>query len=339
METVLRPLRAPEIAGDHWFNGDPISLSMLGGYIVLVDFWDYNSHSCLRPLPYIQEWNRRYNDFGLVSIGVHSPEFPFAADPANVSRAIEKLGIRYRVVMDNAFRTWNAYNARLWPTMFLIDKNGFIRFVQQGEGSYQTMEHSIQILIAEAGFRGELPLVMEPLRDEDAPGAVCYRATPEILAGYRRGTIGNTEGYFPESVAEYRDPEMYLEGRVYLHGNWLTKRDFLKLEQSGGEEGHLVVSYQARDVDAVIKPEGESNFQIFVMQDRGYLTGENKGTDVLLDDEGRSYMLISEPRLYNIVKNREFGEHTVKLSSRSNGFAIYSISFASCVIPELVTNN
>jgi hypothetical protein len=337
METFYNPQRAPEIFGEFWYNGDPFSIQSMRGNILLIDFWDYCAQNCLRTLPYTQEWNRRYTDFGFVPVGVHSPQFPFAKDPANVSDVIEKFGIRYPVVLDNEFLTWSAFRVRLWPTKFLIDKNGFIRYRQEGEGFYQDFEHAIQLLLTEVGYHGEFPLIMEPLRDTDVQGAVCYRVTPEISTGYQRGTVGNTEGYFPESVVEYRDPNVYIPGRIYLNGTWLLERNYVKLEEQEGNEGYVVLTYEALEVNAVIKPEGERHFQVFVMQDDKYLRAENKGDDVRIDAEGRSFMLIDEARLYNVVKNKEFGEHKMKLISRSNGFALYSISFVSCVIPELVS--
>lgn len=337
METFFNPRRAPEIFGDFWFNSEPFSIQSMRGNILLIDFWDYCSQSSLRTLPYLQEWNRRYAEFGFVIVGMHAPQFPFAKDPANVKKAIEKLSIRYPVVVDNEFLTWSAFQVRVWPTKFLIDKNGFIRYRQEGEGFYQDVEHAIQVLLTEVGYHGQLPMIMEPLRDADVQGAVSYKATPEILTGYQRGTIGNIEGYYPESVMEYHDPNVYIAGRMYLNGSWLLERNFVKLEGAEGNEGYVVFTYAAREVNAVIKPEGERNFQVFVMQDDVYLTPENKGDDVKIDAEGRSFLLIDDAHLYNVVKNREFGEHKVKLSTRSNGFALYAVSFVSAVIPELVS--
>lgn len=336
METFFNPRRAPEIFGDFWFNAEPFSIQSMRGNILLIDFWDYCDQNSLRALPYLQEWNRRYAEFGFVIVGIHAPRFPFAKDPATVKKAVGKLGIRYPVVLDNEFLTWSAFQVRLWPTKFLIDKNGFIRYRQEGEGFYQDIEHTIHVLLNEVGFHGELPLTMEPVRDTDAHGAVCYRATPEILTGYQRGTIGNIEGYYPESVMDYHDPDVYIPGRIYLNGSWLLERNFVKLEGAEGNEGHVILTYAAREVNTVIKPEGEKNFQVFVMQDDVYLTPENKGDDVKIDAEGRSFLLIDEAHLYNVVKNREFGEHKLRFSTRSNGFALYAVSFVSGVIPEFV---
>ncbi len=339
MDALPKQFRVPEIYGDFWFNSDPIPLGAMRGYVILIDFWDYTNYRCLRSLPYLQEWHRRYADKGLVIIGVHTPEFPFARDPINVREALEKFGIHYPVVMDNEYIVWSAFRTHEWPTKYLIDKDGFIRYLHTGEGSTENFEHAIQSLLVEANYHGDFPLVMEPVRETDRIGAVIYRETPTILTGYQRGTIGNIEGYSPESTTHFTDPGMYLEGRLYLDGDWLNDRNYLKLEERDGKEGSLFLSYRAKGVNAVVKPEGERNFQVFVQQDDLYLTSANKGDDISVDEEGRSFFLADSAKLYGLVNNKEYGEHKLKLSTRSNGFALYSISFATSVIKEMVSNN
>lgn len=339
MDVLPQRFRVPEIYGAYWFNSDPIPLGALRGYVVLVEFWDYTSQSCAFTLPYTKEWHKRYSGKGLVTIGIHTPQFPFGADPLNVRAEIERRSIRYPVMMDNDFIAWGAFRNSVWPTKYLVDKNGFIRYVHAGEGSYQNFEHAIQSLLNEAGYHADFPLVMEPLRDVDRPGAVCYRATPEILAGWQRGTIGNVEGAAPESTVHYEDPGIYLEGRIYLHGNWMNGRNAVRFEAGEGGEGRLIVSYQAKEVNAVIRPEGEKKFQVFVRQDGAWLRRQEKGDDVRFDEEGRSFLVVADARLSSIVRNKEFGSHTLALSMRSSGFALYGLSFVSSVIPEMITNN
>ena len=339
MEILPQQFRVPEIYGAYWFNSDPVPLAALRGYVILIEFWDYTSQGSLQSLPYTKEWAKRYSDTGLVTIGIHTPQFPFAADPINVRKAIEKFNIHYPVMMDNDFIAWSAFRNTVWPSKYLIDKNGFIRYIHAGAGSYQNFEHAIQSLLVEAGYRSDFPVVMEPIRDIDRPGMVCYRPTPEILAGWQRGTIGNVEGYAPGSTIHYEDPGIYLEGRLYLRGNWLNDRNFLRLDEENGREGRLILSYSAKEVSAVIKPEGEKQFQVFVQQDDTYLPPELKGDDILIDDEGKSFFLALDPKLYSLVKNAEFGTHKLTMSMRSNGFALYSISFISSVIPEMVSKN
>lgn len=336
MEILQHQFRTPEIYGDYWFNSDPITLGALRGYIILIDFWDFTSYKSLQTLPYLREWYRRYLDKGLLVLGVHTPEFPFARDAMRVRGAVARLSIRYPVVMDNDYIIWGAFRNQTWPTKYLIDKNGFIRYLHAGTGSYQNFEHAIQSLVAETGYHGEFPIIMDPVRDSDRPGAVCYRATPEILAGWQRGTIGNVEGLATESTDHYKDPGIYIDGRLYLSGDWFSGRNYVQLEAKEGRDGSLLVLYHAVEVCAVIKPEGEKRFQVFVQQDDNYLTAANKGPDIRIDEEGRSFFLVDSPRIYSIVKQEEFGDHKLRLSSRSNGFTLYSMSFGSCAMPELV---
>ena len=113
----------------------------------------------------------------------------------------------------------------------------------------------------------------------------------------------------------------------------------MKLNESDGKEAHAVIVYQAKEVNAVIKPEGERNFQVFVRQDDAYLSPANRGADVRIDEQGRSYILVDHAKLYNLVRNAEYGEHTLKMMTRSNGFALYALSFVSCAVQEMISNN
>jgi thiol-disulfide isomerase/thioredoxin len=201
-------LRAQELYGDFWFNSEPLPLSALRGQVILLEIWDYTCVSSLRAMPYVKAWDHKYHDHGLIVIGVHTPKFPFARDPEVVQKEIRRLGISFPVVMDNQQFIAAQYGNRVWPTAYLIDKNGFVRLQSEGEGSYDVLERSIQTLLHDARGGETLPTLMEPMRDEDRPGAACYRSTQEIYTGYLRGSIGNVEGYSPESVVEYADPKV-----------------------------------------------------------------------------------------------------------------------------------
>ena len=332
-------VRAHELYGDFWFNSNPVPISALRGQVIVIDFWDYTSIHCERGLPYLKEWQRKYTPFGLVLVGVHTPMFPFARDPQKVQRAIERLGITYPVVMDNESLMASRYDSRSWPSLFVIDKNGFIRYRHVGEGDYGATEHVIQTLLYDAGVGEVLPMIMDPVRGSDRPGAVCYRATPELYAGYLRGSLGNVEGFSPESVVDYRDPLIYLDGRIYVAGQWMNGKDSLRLEDTAGGEGQIVLDYQGLEVYAVLNPEGTPSAELTVKQDDTFLDKQTGGADILRAADGRTYLRLDEPRAYGIVRNREYGEHVLRLSTGSRGVSVYSFSFVSAVIPELVSNN
>jgi len=190
-ETVL----APELEGGNWIQHGPVSLKELRDKaVVLIDFWDYTCVNCIRTLPYVVEWNRRYAKSGLVIVGVHAPEFSFAREGSHVAEAAARFGLEYPIVLDNEYAIWRAYSNRFWPAKYLIDSKGRIRYYHFGEGSYQESEVAIQGLLRELSPTVSLPPPMEPMRDTDQPGAVCYRVTPELYLGHARGQFGNPEG-------------------------------------------------------------------------------------------------------------------------------------------------
>jgi thiol-disulfide isomerase/thioredoxin len=140
---------APELAPGTWINSDPLTIKGLRGRVVLVDFWTFACYNCRNTLPYVKEWNARYRDKGLTIIGVHSPELDEERVLENVKRETAALGIRYPVVTDNDYSTWRAYGVEAWPTFFLVDKQGRIRWSHVGEGKYEEAEKIIRALIAE----------------------------------------------------------------------------------------------------------------------------------------------------------------------------------------------
>ena len=140
---------APEFTNtERWFNtpgGRPQTLASLRRRgVVLVDFWTYTCINCLRTLPYLEAWDRRYRAEGLTIVGVHTPEFAFEHDAGNVANAIKRLGIRYPVVQDNEMGTWNAYANMYWPADYLIDSTGQVRYAGIGEGDYDKTEAAIR---------------------------------------------------------------------------------------------------------------------------------------------------------------------------------------------------
>ncbi|MBV6450733.1 MAG: Protein DipZ [Anaerolineales bacterium] len=100
-------------------------------------------------IPSLKEWHDKYNDQGLVIIGNHYPEFDYEADLVNVQDAVTRMGIEYAVAQDNDGATWRAYRNHYWPTLYLIDKQGHIRYMHIGEGGYAETEENIKVLLAE----------------------------------------------------------------------------------------------------------------------------------------------------------------------------------------------
>ncbi len=337
MELEPRHIHAPELYGDFWFNGGPVALRAMRGRVVLLDFWDYACQRSLRALAYIKDWSRKYESFSLVTVGVHTPEFRFGRSPELVGRAVESLEITYPVVADNEMIIWTAYAVRNWPTRILVDADGFVRFVQHGEGGYHEFERALQQLLSEAGYRGELPELTNPVREEDAAGAVCFRPSAELSFGYLRGTIGNPEGQTPESTMAYDDPRLYVPERFYLSGKWFSGRESVRFEGATGETGTIVFLYEAKDINAVLASASGKSMEARLFQDDVPLPQSVAGKDLRRSTRGRLHL--DSPRMYNLVRNPEFGAHQLRIEVTEPGLEVYSVSFTTSVIPETVSRN
>jgi thiol-disulfide isomerase/thioredoxin len=141
---------APELMNDTWLNVDsPLHLADLHGKVVIVEMWTFGCINCQHVMPSLKEWHSKYKDQGLVIIGNHFPEFSYEADLANLKDAVARNDIQYAVAQDNDGATWKAYKNNYWPALYLIDKQGHIRYVHIGEGRYKETEENIKVLLEE----------------------------------------------------------------------------------------------------------------------------------------------------------------------------------------------
>ncbi len=329
-----RMIRAPEFGAGEWLNVEhPLTMTGLRGQAVLVDIWDYSCINCLRTLPYLRQWHARYANKGLVTVGVHSPEFHFGRERQQIEAAVRELEISYPVLMDNRFQTWDAFATPAWPSKYLIDPQGYIRYQSQGEGGYEKFERAIQAVLLDANPHLDLPLVMLPMREEDKEGAVCYRPTPELYAGLNRGALGNPEGYARNLTVLYQLPQQRPYGSFFVSGAWQAGEDYLSYQ--GQTEGIIQLPYEAVEVNAVLTPHVETvermlhpeTISVEIWQDDLPLTEINRGLDVAV--EGR--ILVDRPRMYNLIRNPGFEQHNLTLRVKNRGFSFYSFTFTGCV--------
>jgi len=332
MEIEKGKVHAPEI-GQTWVNSPPITLHSLRGRVVLVDFWDYTCVNCLRTLPYVVEWHRRYADKGLSVIGVHAPEFYFARTKELVAAAVERFGIPYPVVMDNAYMIWQAFANKCWPAKYLIDTDGYIRFFHFGEGDYQATEHTIQMLLREANPSLEFGPLMDPVRDTDYPGTACYRATPELYLGHLRGRIGNASGFHHRDepyAGDYQLPAKLAADAFYLSGPWHSGPESVRsAAESAGEPSGVLVYYTAKEVNLVMAPNGQAQ-TVELLHDGRPIEQKDAGEDVRYTAAGESFVPVDFPRMYNLVRNAEIGQHLLQLVTRGTGLECFAFTFVSC---------
>ena len=184
---ALRPPR-PDIAVPpfspeaEWLGGPAPRLERLvAAGSLLVHFLDFAQLNCLRALPYVREWHRRYHEHGLSVLAVHSPRFPFTRPAAAVPRALDQLQIEWPVAVDERMSIWRAYGCRGWPSLFLWGRGGTLRWHHLGEGDYDGTELAIRESLDTPG--SGWPELIAPLRPSDAPGARVIAPTPEQFPG------------------------------------------------------------------------------------------------------------------------------------------------------------
>jgi thiol-disulfide isomerase/thioredoxin len=325
-------VRAPEI-GRVWLNSTPLSFHQLRGRVVLVDFWDYTCVNCIRTLPYVQAWHERYGEKKLTVIGVHTPEFTFAQYESNVERGIREFGLTYPVVVDSNREIWKAFANRYWPTKYLLDKDGYLRYGHFGEGGYGECEQVIQELIREIDPGIALPEIMEPLREEDHPGAVCYRPSGELYLGHRRGRIGNEGRFKEDQVAGYEFAGKLEENVFYASGRWASTGEYFEAAEEGPHV--LKLKYEASAVNLVMAAPRGASAEVRVLLDGKPLVCSQATKDIRFRSSGadcESYVVVDSARMYALLENHEFAEHELELRC-DPGIAAFAFTFTGCVDP------
>ncbi|MEG3616300.1 NHL domain-containing thioredoxin family protein [Isoptericola haloaureus] len=154
---TLPKVRASELVGRGWLNtgGRDLDLAALRGKIVVLDFWTFCCLNCLHVLDELRELEEAHRDV-LVIVGVHSPKFAHEADPDALAAAVERYDVRHPVLDDPELVTWDAYTARAWPTLVVVDPEGYVVAQMAGEGHASAVEALVRDLVAEHDAKGTL---------------------------------------------------------------------------------------------------------------------------------------------------------------------------------------
>jgi cytochrome c biogenesis protein CcdA/thiol-disulfide isomerase/thioredoxin len=243
---------APNFAGiTAWLNtpaGQPLSLAGLRGKVVLVDFWTYSCINCQRSLPHVESWYKNYKNYGLVVVGVHTPEFAFEHVVSNVKTAVRRLGVQYPVAIDDNYATWNAYDNEYWPAEYLIDAGGDVRHVDFGEGGYANTEQLIRELLTAAH-----PGVALPPPTDVANETPTEPMSPETYVGYERlQYLDSPSAVVENAPADYSFPPSLPPGAFALSGTWDEQSE----EATAGADARLELGFLADDVYLVIGGSG-----------------------------------------------------------------------------------
>jgi cytochrome c biogenesis protein CcdA/thiol-disulfide isomerase/thioredoxin len=276
---------APDFTGvSQWLNTDALSLDALRGKVVLIDFWTYSCINCLRTLPHLEKWDKQYRSKGLVIVGVHTPEFAFEHDVGNVRAAVEKLGVRYPVALDNDYKTWNAYSNEFWPAEYLLDQEGRVRHIHYGEGEYEKTEQDIRLLLR-AGGSAPLPT---PVREHDATPT--GDITPESYLGYFRIERYSGSQLSADVERDYRFPTSLARDHFAYDGNWAVESERIV----AGDGARLRLHFHARQVNLVLGGKGL--------------------VAVTVDRSAKGAVRVNGDRLYTLVSSRAIRDGVLELA-------------------------
>ena len=307
-ELSLKPIgKYTEIVGASGYvntDGQSIKISdYIGKKIIVVDFMTYSCINCQRTFPYLNDWYDKYKDQGLIIIGIHTPEFAFEKNIKNVESELSKMGIKFPVVLDNDYTTWNAYKNNFWPRKYIIDLNGNVVYDHIGEGKYDETEAVIQKLLK------TIP------GNENIDSKVIYHNTgdlskvksPETYLGYLRAE-GNTNKITQDCLDSYC--------KYTKQKNSLNKWSF------GGD-------WKIENERALGKVEGTLNYTF--LASKFHLVAGSKDVakiKVTLDGTMSKTYEVKKQTLYTLSDFGDvYGTHTIDIEIVSGELEVYAITF------------
>ena len=303
--------KAPDfISGGEWFNSNPLTISSLKGKVVLVDFWTYTCINCQRTLPYLKDWYEKYKDDGLVIVGVHTPEFEFEKNAENVGEAIKDFELKYPIVQDNNYATWNAYSNRYWPAKYLVDKDGFIRYFHFGEGDYDLTEKAIQDLLGDAATDQSI----------DNSGYEIESKTPELYLGYSRlQYLSSPEEIQKDKSALYSSPQTQEESTFSYQGAWIIGEEYAMPEKGS----KLILNFDAKNVFLVMRPKEKDVFGSISLK----LNGKPVPKTVQGEDVIEGAVQITKDKLYKLIRLEKAEKSLLEIEFLDNNIQVFAFTF------------
>jgi cytochrome c biogenesis protein CcdA/thiol-disulfide isomerase/thioredoxin len=308
----VTPYPAPPLVDPTgWINSAPFTLHDLLGKVVLVDFWTYSCINCVRTLPYTTGWYSKYHDKGLEIVGVHTPEFDFEKNIDNVKAAVAKYGIKYPVVLDSNFGTWQSFSNKYWPAQYLIDKKGDVVYTHFGEGGDDVTENNIRYLL---GLKD-----MTDASVDISDSGVSAQMTPETYLGMNRAeNYSSPEKINPDVVADYTYPTRLNDSAWALQGKWKVDGDYIT---SAAANAAIKIRIQAKNVYVVMGNTSGHPLMVKVLFD-GEAVENNKGKDV-----ENSQVRVPIHGLYNVLSFKATQSGVLQIIAMEPGLQVYTFTF------------
>lgn len=324
---VRRP--APELPADHvWLYGQPFSLKLLHNRrAVIVAFLNTANINSLRAMDVLQAWYQRYGLEGLMVLGVHTPTLTLQRDPGAVRAVLRHRRVDFPMLLDNERRAWKAYEVEGWPALFLVDRKGRIVYESLGEGRYREFEGELRAVIAGVPGYGR---PRGPLIAKDPPNVNCGEATAEFAL-----TPGREIVDLDATRAEQRS--VFGFGQVLTHGQWSREPDGAHLAQDNPELSlFLRLVYRGAQAFALLSPgaspAGEPT-KLFVKQGGSWMHPNNAGGDIAYDASGRSYLPLTETRVYYVARNARDDPQELTLLPAVRDVGVHAFTFTDRCLP------
>jgi thiol-disulfide isomerase/thioredoxin len=317
--------KLPKIEGRVWIGPEIVNLDELEGKVVLVDFWTYSCVNCLRTLPYLREWHKKYKDEGLVIIGIHAPEFEFEKIPENVEKAMAKYDVTWPVLLDNEHLNWEHFSNEYWPSKYLADTKGNIVYTHSGEGAYMETEQKIRELL---GIKN--PDTKEDWEtSEHSHGGKCGIATQETYCGYLRGWLGNQLGYAEDTEEVYKKESETAEGKIQLNGPFFSAGEYV---ESRAKNASVSLACRGTEINVVFSHPGKELVIVDILWNREPIPPEMRGADI----ESDSTVNINRSGLFHLIKAEKQIEGVIEIRAKTGNFRAHAFTFSGCVTGEQV---
>jgi thiol-disulfide isomerase/thioredoxin len=305
-----------------WLNSKPLDAEDLRGKVVLIDFWTFTCINWRRTLPYLRAWQTKYQNSGLVIIGIHTPEFSFEHDVPNVQRQARVMKIDYPIAIDSNYRIWQAFDNQYWPALYLIDAQGHIRHRQFGEGEYDRCEAVLQQLLREAGQAVDMSHVRPGIEGAELAADLPNLRTPETYVGYEQTQqFASPGGQHSNARRVYVAPAALKLNQWALAGDWTVHKEAAVLNVSGGR---VAFQFHARNLNLVLAPDNSSNPVRFRVSIDGKETANSHGVDV--DEHGSG--LVGEGRMYQLIRQRgPIAGRRFEIEFLDAGVGVYDFTF------------
>lgn len=300
-------------------NSAPFKLSdFVGKKVILIDFIDYSCINCERTFPFLNDWWTKYQSQGLEIVAIHTPEFSFEKDINNVTAAAKQYGLKFPIVLDNDYGTWNAYQNEYWPHKFLIDIHGNIVYDKIGEGGDDQVESEIvkQLNIAHQ-FLGDPSVVVKgaaPMPDYSVEAE-----SPETYFGAERNEYFGNGAPGVEGDDSYTTPSSLSPNQYYLGGKWHVDKEYA---QENSASSTLSYVFTATNMNLVAATADGSTINATVLLDGKPIPDAWAGSDV----KG-GVLKIGASRLYDIYNNSALGQHRIYIIFSKPGAQAYTFTF------------